>query len=50
MDMSPSVSILLDETKINNVDLVAMRTYTDQKIGKLVVLVNEVGRVDVFYT
>jgi hypothetical protein len=42
------VSVLLGETEINDVDLVVMKTCANQKIGRLDVAVNEMGRVDTF--
>ena len=48
MCMGSSVSVLIGKTKIDDVDLLAMKTCTDQKIGRLDIMVNEVGRVDAF--
>ena len=42
------VSVLIGKTEIDDVDLLAMKTCTDQKIGRLDITVNEVGRVDAF--
>ena len=48
MGTGSGVSVLIGKTEINDVDLVAMKICTDQKIGRLDIMVNEVGRVDVF--
>ena len=48
MGTGSGVSVLIGKTKIDDVDLVAMKTCTDQKIGRLDITVNEVGRVDAF--
>jgi len=49
MNVSHRVSVPLGETKINDVGLIAIRTCTNQKVGRLNVTVNEVGRVDMLY-
>jgi hypothetical protein len=48
MQMSLGVSVLLRETKVDNVDLVAPLANTHQEVVGLDVTVNEVSRVDVF--
>ena len=48
MGTGSGVSVLIGKTEIDDVDLVAMKTCTNQKIGRLDVMVNEVGRVDAF--
>ena len=49
MEMGRSVSVPLGKTEINDIDVVAMRAHTYQKIGVFDVAVNEVGRVDTLY-
>ena len=49
MDVSHRVSVPLGETEINDVGLIAIWTCTNQKVGRLNVTVNEVGRVDTLY-
>ena len=49
VEMGPGISVLLGKTEIDDVDIIAMRTHTDQKIAGLDVAVNEVGRVYVLY-
>jgi hypothetical protein len=49
MEMGRSVSVLLGKTKINDIDVIATRAHTYQKIGGFDVTVNEVGRVDTLY-
>jgi len=50
MIVSPRVSVPLGKTKINDESLIAFWTCTNQKVGRLDVTVNEVGRVDMLYT
>ena len=50
MNVSPRVSVLLGKTEINDESLIVFRTCTNQKVGRLDVMVNEVGRVDMLYT
>jgi len=49
MNVSPRVSIPLGETEIDDEGLIAIQTCTNQKVGRLDVMVNEVGRVDMLY-
>jgi hypothetical protein len=49
MEMGRSVSVPLGKTEINDIDVIAMRAHTYQKIGGFDVAVNEVGRVDMLY-
>jgi len=49
MEMGRSVSVPLGKTEINDIDVIAMRAHTYQKIGGFDVAVNEVGRVDTLY-
>jgi hypothetical protein len=49
VEMGPGVSVLLGKTEIDDVDIIAMRTHTDQKIAGFDVAVNEVGSVYVLY-
>jgi len=50
MNVSPRVSVLLGKTEIDDESLIVFRTCTNQKVGRLDVTVNEVGRVDTLYT
>jgi hypothetical protein len=47
--MGHSVLVPLGKTKIKDIDVIAMRAHTYQKIGGFDVVVNEVGRVDMLY-
>jgi hypothetical protein len=49
MNVSPRVSVPLGKTEINDESLIAFRTCTNQKVDRLDVMVNEVGRVDTLY-
>ena len=49
MEMGCSVLVPLGKTEINDIDIIAMRAHTYQKIGGFDVAVNEVGRVDTLY-
>jgi hypothetical protein len=49
MNVSPRVSVPLGKTEINDEGLIALQTCTNQKVGRLDVTVNEVGRVDTLY-
>lgn len=49
MNVSPSVSIPFGKTEIDDVGLTAICTCANQKVGRLDVTVNEVGRVDMLY-
>ena len=49
MNVSPRVSVLLGKTEIDDESLIVFRTCTNQKVGRLDVMVNEVGRVDMLY-
>ena len=49
MNLSPRVSVPLGKTKIDDEGLIAIWTCSDQKVGRLDVTVNEVGRVDMLY-
>ena len=49
MNVSPGISVPLGETEINDEGLIAIQTCTNQKVGRLDVTVNEVGRVDTLY-
>jgi hypothetical protein len=46
MNVSPRVSVPLGKAEIDDEGLIAIRTCTNQKVGRLDVTVNEVGRVD----
>ena len=50
MNVSPRVFVLLGKTEIDDESLIVFRTCTNQKVGRLDVMVNEVGRVDMLYT
>ena len=43
MDACPRVSVLLGETKVNDISLVAMNTGTNQKVGGFDVAMNKMG-------
>ena len=49
MNSSPRVSVPLGKTEIDDECLIAIWTCSDQKVGRLDVTVNEVGRVDTPY-
>ena len=49
MNVSPRVSVPLGKTEIDDESLIAFRTCTNQKVDRLDVMVNEVGRVDTLY-
>jgi len=49
MNVSPRVSVPLGKTKIDDEGLIAIWTCTNQKVGRLDVTVNEVGKVDTLY-
>jgi hypothetical protein len=46
MKMGSFVPVHIGKTKIDDVDIVAMRAHTEQKICGFDIAVNEVGRVD----
>ena len=50
MNLSPRVSVPLGKTEINDEGLIAIWTCSNQKVGRLDVTVNEVGRVDTLST
>jgi hypothetical protein len=50
MIVSPRVSVPLGKTKIDDESLIVFQTCTNQKVDRLDVMVNEVGRVDTLYT
>lgn len=50
MNSSPRVSVPLGKTEIDDEGLIAIWTCSDQKVGRLDVTVNEVGRVDTLDT
>ena len=43
MDTCPRVSVLLGETEVNDISLVAMNTGTNQKVGRFDVAMNKMG-------
>jgi len=43
MDVCPGVSVLLGETEVNDISLVAMNTGTNQKVGGFDVVMNKMG-------
>jgi hypothetical protein len=49
MNSSPRVSVPLSKTEIDDEGLIAIWTCSDQKVGRLDVTVNKVGRVDMLY-
>ena len=50
MNSSPRISVPLGKTEIDDEGLIAIWTCSNQKVGRLDVTVNEVGRVDMLYT
>ena len=49
-NLSPRVFVPLGKTEIDDEGLIAIWTCSNQKVGRLDVTVNEVGRVDMLYT
>ena len=49
MNSSPKVFVPLGKTEIDDEGLIAIWTCSDQKVGRLDVTVNKVGRVDTLY-